>query len=100
MLKETETEKKLSFFVTFLLLVAFQLGGSRPPGPLWLYLCEGVRVPGKILLLGAHLYIIVGAHLNWLVKIELKGPGPPGSVLLLGADLNWGPFKYYCRGPS
>ena len=22
-------------------------------------------------------YIIVGAHLNWLVKIKLRGPGPP-----------------------
>ena len=32
MLKETETEKRVGFFVTFLLLVVFQLGGwGRPP---------------------------------------------------------------------
>ena len=29
MLKETETEKIIEFFVTFLSLVAFQLGGGR-----------------------------------------------------------------------
>ena len=45
-------------------------------------------------MLGAHLNIIVGGHLNWLAKIKLKGPGPPGSILLLGAQLN-----KYCRGP-
>ena len=33
MLKETETEKTIVFFVTFLSLVAFQLVGPRPPGP-------------------------------------------------------------------
>ena len=31
MLKETETEKTIAFFVTFLSLVAFQLGGRAPP---------------------------------------------------------------------
>ena len=31
MLKETETEETIVFFVTFLSLVAFQLGGG--PGP-------------------------------------------------------------------
>ena len=38
--KETETEETIVFFVTFLLLVAFQLGGSGagPPGPAWLRL--------------------------------------------------------------
>ena len=38
-------------------------------------------------------------RLNWLAKIKLRGPGPPGSILLLGAQLNRGPFRYYCRGP-
>ena len=33
MLKETETEDTVVFFVTFLSLVAFQLGGPGPPGP-------------------------------------------------------------------
>ena len=33
MLKETEAEETTVFFVTFLSLVAFQLGA---PGPLWL----------------------------------------------------------------
>ena len=34
MLKETETEETIVFFVTFLSLVAFQLGGGAgPPGP-------------------------------------------------------------------
>ena len=23
-------------------------------------------------------------HLNWLAKIKLRSPGPPGSILLLG----------------
>ena len=31
MLKETETEETIVFFVTFLLLVAFQLGGEWAP---------------------------------------------------------------------
>ena len=47
-------------------------------------------------MLGAHLNIIEEGILNWLAKIKLRGPGPPGSILLLGADLNiivWGPFK-------
>ena len=34
MLKETETEETIVFFVTFLSLVAFQLGGPGPPVPL------------------------------------------------------------------
>ena len=33
MLKETETKETLVFFVTFLSLVAFQLGGGRAPWP-------------------------------------------------------------------
>ena len=33
MLKETETEETIVFFVTFLSLFAFQLGGARPPAP-------------------------------------------------------------------
>ena len=32
MLKETETEETIAFFVTFLSLVAFQLRGGGPPG--------------------------------------------------------------------
>ena len=32
--KETETEETIRFFVTFLSLVAFQLGGGGPPAPL------------------------------------------------------------------
>ena len=32
MLKETETEKTIGFFVIILSLEAFQLGGGRPPG--------------------------------------------------------------------
>ena len=35
MLKETNTEETIGFFVTFLSLVAFQLGGQAP----WLRLC-------------------------------------------------------------
>ena len=27
--------------------------------------------------------LLYGAHLNWLVKIKLRGPGPLGSILLL-----------------
>ena len=38
-------------------------------------------------------------RLNWLANIKLKGPEPPGRILLLGAHLNWGLFKYSCRGP-
>ena len=34
MLKETETEETIVFFVTFLPLVAFQLGGGGSPAPL------------------------------------------------------------------
>ena len=33
MLKETETEVTIVFFVTFLSLVAFHMGGSGPLGP-------------------------------------------------------------------
>ena len=33
MLKETETEETIVFFVTFLSLVAFQLGGRAPLPP-------------------------------------------------------------------
>ena len=33
MLKNTETNKTIGFFVTFLSLVAFQLEGSRAPYP-------------------------------------------------------------------
>ena len=37
MLKETETDETVDFFVTFLSLVAFQFGGDPGPlGPLWL----------------------------------------------------------------
>ena len=54
---------------------------------------RGPRPPGTILLLGAHLNVIVGAHLNWLEKIKLRGPGPPRSILLLGAYLNCGLLK-------
>ena len=35
MLKETETEEPIGFFVTFLSLLAFQLRGAPPPPP-WL----------------------------------------------------------------
>ena len=38
-------------------------------------------------------------ELNCRAKIKLKGPGPPRSILLLKAHLNWRPLKYYCRGP-
>ena len=34
MLKETETEETIVFFVTFLSLVAFQFGRGRAPWPL------------------------------------------------------------------
>ena len=27
--------------------------------------------------------LLYGAHLNWLVKIKLRGPEPPKSLLLL-----------------
>ena len=37
MLEETEAEETKGFFVTFLSLVAFQLGGGDP----WLRLCAG-----------------------------------------------------------
>ena len=33
MLKETKAKETKVFFVTFLSLVAFQLGGGRPPPP-------------------------------------------------------------------
>ena len=38
MLKETEIEKTVGFFVTFLSLVTFQSGGERAPAPPWLRL--------------------------------------------------------------
>ena len=38
MLNETETEETIVFYVTFLSLVAFQLGGAPP----WLRLCVNV----------------------------------------------------------
>ena len=38
-------------------------------------------------------------RVNWLAHIKLRDPGPPGSIVLLGAHLNWGPFKYYVGGP-
>ena len=42
MLKETKTEETIVFFVTFLSLVAFQLGGgpSALLPPPWLRLCN------------------------------------------------------------
>ena len=39
MLKKTETKETIVFFVTFLSLVAFQLGGAGPP---WLRLCLAI----------------------------------------------------------
>ena len=40
MLKETETDETIDFFVTFLSLVAFQFGGGPGPLPrLWLRRC-------------------------------------------------------------
>ena len=47
----------------------------------WQKLNGGTHPPGSILLLGAHLnrglfrYYCRGAHLNWLAKIKLRGPG-------------------------
>ena len=40
MLEETETQETIEFFVTFLSLGTFQLGGGGPPAP-WLLLCAG-----------------------------------------------------------
>ena len=43
MLKETETEETIVFFVTFLSLVAFQLGGGPPallPPPGYAYVTQ------------------------------------------------------------
>ena len=34
-------------------------------------------------MLGAHLNIVVGGPFKLVGKIKLKGPGPPGSILLL-----------------
>ena len=45
MLKETETEKTIVFFVTFLSLVVFQLKGGGGGRAHWLCLCEGARAP-------------------------------------------------------
>ena len=49
MLKETKTEETIVFFVTFLLLVAFQLGRARvpcpPPPPPWLRLWSQRSLP-------------------------------------------------------
>ena len=42
MLKENETEETIGFFVTFLSLVAFQLGGARIPYPLPLSTLRGI----------------------------------------------------------
>ena len=42
MLKETETEKTIGFFVPFLLLVAFQSEEARAPLPSWLRLCFAI----------------------------------------------------------
>ena len=45
MLKETITEKTVVFFVTFLSLVAFQLGGGAGPlAPSWLRLCPQSKI--------------------------------------------------------
>ena len=43
MLKETETEETLVFFVTFLSLVEFQLGGRAPLAPLATPMDEKIR---------------------------------------------------------
>ena len=40
--------------------------------------------------------LLLGSHLNWLPNMKLKGPGPLRTILLLGAHLNiivGGPFK-------
>ena len=37
------------------------------------------------------MFKLVGKH-------SLEGARAPGTILLLEAHLNWGPFKYYCRG--
>ena len=48
MLKETETEETIVFFVTFLSLAAIQLEGARPPwAPLWLRLWSGGKAPSR-----------------------------------------------------
>ena len=47
------------------------------------YYCRG------FILIGDHLNIIVGAHLNSLAKIKLMGPGLLESILLLVANLIW-----------
>ena len=64
MLKETEEVA----VVTFLSLVAFQLGGSGPPG--YAYACSWLRrlPPG---------YVAVVTFLS-LVAFQLGGSGPPG----------------------
>ena len=41
MLKETETEETISFFVTFLSLVTLELGEPGPLGLPRLHLCSG-----------------------------------------------------------
>ena len=46
MLKETETEETIGFFVTFLSLVASRLGGTVPPPPGYVYgsvVCYDIR---------------------------------------------------------
>ena len=39
MMEETETEKTIGFFVTFLWVITFQLGGGGRALPFWLRLC-------------------------------------------------------------
>ena len=47
MLKETDTEETIVFFVTFLSLVAFQLGGPGPPSG-FAYACSPTHNSFKI----------------------------------------------------
>ena len=49
-------------------------------------------------MLGGHLNIIVGGHLNWMAKIKLRGPGPLDQYYCWG-PLKLGLCKYYCREP-
>ena len=66
MLKETETEETIVFFVTFLSMTAFQLGGGGPPGPPWLRSWYVVKFEKVITIYG------IWKHFHALSNLDLN----------------------------
>ena len=84
MLKETETEETIVFFVTFLSLLALQLRGLAH----WLCLCEGARAPWNNIIVKGPFKDYCRRHfvIGWQNKI--KWTQAPWIKIIVG-----GPFK-------